>query len=114
MNVYDNETKIYPDLKPSALQEPQAYRSKKLTEIEAYLLDEIEVCERIAKKMKRFNTITCITDTGLITLTVITGRISITPLAGVVGLPVGIALSGTSLLLSLATFIIRKSLKPLP
>ena len=44
MNVYDNETKIYPDLKPSALQEPQAYRSKKLTEIEAYLLDETDVC----------------------------------------------------------------------
>ena len=43
MSIYDNETKIYPDLKPSASQEPQAYRSKKLTEIEAYLLDETEV-----------------------------------------------------------------------
>ena len=51
MNKYDNETtKIYPDLSPTAPQEPQTYRLKKLTEIEAYLLDENEVRERIAKK----------------------------------------------------------------
>ena len=84
---------------------------KKLTEIEAYLLDEIEVRERIAKKMKRFNTITGIVDTGLITSTVITGGISIAAFANGVGLPVGIALSGTSLLLSLATVITQKSFK---
>ena len=53
MNKYDNETtKIYPDLSPTAPQEPQTYRLKKLTEIEAYLLDATDVRERIAKKMK--------------------------------------------------------------
>ena len=82
-----------------------------MTEIEACLLDEIEVRERIAKKMKRFNTITGIVDTGLITSTVITGGISIAAFANGVGLPVGIALSGTSLLLSLATAITQKSFK---
>ena len=111
MSIYDNETKIYPDLNPTAPQEPQTYRLKKLTEIEAYLLNEIEVRERIAKKMKRFNTITGIVDTSLITSTVITGGISIAAFASGVGLPVGIALSGTSLLLSLATAITRKSFK---
>ena len=50
MSIYDNETKIYPDLNPTELQEPQAYRLKKMTEIEAFFLDEIEVRERIAKK----------------------------------------------------------------
>ena len=52
MSIYDNETtsKIYPDLNPTAAQEPQTYHLKKLTGIEAYLLDEIEVCEPIAKK----------------------------------------------------------------
>ena len=84
---------------------------KKLTEIEVFSLDEIEVREWIAKKMKRFNTITGILDTGLITSAVITGGISIAAFAGGVGLPVGIALSGTSLLLSLATVITRKSFK---
>ena len=50
MSIYDNETKIYPDLNLTAPQEPQAYRLKKITEIEAYLLDEIEERKRQAKK----------------------------------------------------------------
>ena len=113
MSIHDNETtsKIYPDLKPTAPQEPQTYCLRRLTEIEAYLLDEIEVCEQIAKKMKRFNTITGIVDTGLITSTVIPGGTSIAAFASGVGLPAGIALSGTSLLLSLAIVIPRKSFK---
>ena len=79
------------------------------------MLDGIEVRARITKKMKRFNKITGIVETGLITSTVITGGISIAAFASGVGLPVGIALSGTSLLLSLATVITRKTLlKPLP
>ena len=48
MSIYDNETsKIYPD-NPAAPQEPQLSLIK-LTEIEAYLLDEVEVRERLAK-----------------------------------------------------------------
>ena len=61
--------------------------------------------------MKRFNTITGIVDTGLIRSTVITGGISISAFSSDVGLPVGIALSGTSLFLSVATAITRKSFK---
>ena len=111
MSIYDNEEKNYPDLSPTAPQEPQSYRLNKLSEIEAYFLNEIEVCEQIAKKIKRFNSITGIVDTGSITSTVITGGISIAAFASGVGLPVGITLSGTSLLLSLATAITRKSFK---
>ena len=76
-----------------------------MAEIEAFFLDEIEVRERTAKKIKRFNTITGIVDTGLIT------AISIAAFASGDGLPVGAALGGTSLLLSLATIITRKSFK---
>ena len=94
-----------------APQELQTYRLQKLTEIEAYLLNEIDVREPIAKKMKRFNTITGIVDTGLITSMVITEGISVAAFASGVGLPVGAALGGTSLLLSLATVITRKSFK---
>ena len=61
--------------------------------------------------MKRFNAITGIVDTSLITSTVITGGISMAAFVSGVGLSVGIALSGTSLLLSLATAITRKSFK---
>ena len=111
MSVYENKTKIYPDLNPAAPQEPQTYCLNKLSETEAYFLHEIEVREQIAKKIKRFNTITGIVDTVLITSTVITGGISIAAFATSAGLPVGIALSGTSPLLSLATAITRKSFK---
>ena len=61
--------------------------------------------------MKRFSMITDIVDTGLITSRVITGGISSAAFASVVGLPIGIALSGTSVLLSLATAITWKSFK---
>ena len=65
----------------------------------------------MAKKMKLFNTITGILDTGLITSTVITGGISVAVFASGVGLPVGIALGGTSSPLSLTTVITRTSFK---
>ena len=61
--------------------------------------------------MKRFNTITGIADTGLITSMVITGGINIAAFASGVGLSIGIALSGTSLLLSLATAITQNYFK---
>ena len=111
MSVYDNETKIYPDLNPSAPQETKSYRLNKLSEIEAYFLNEIEVREKIAKKMKRFNAITSIVDTSLITSLVITGEISVAEFASGIGLLVGAAFGGAGLFLSLATVIIRKSFK---
>ena len=82
-----------------------------MSEIESYFLNEIEVREQVTKKMKRFNTITGIIDTGLVTSTIITGEISIAAFASGVGLPVVIAFIGTSLLLSLAAAITRKSFK---
>ena len=50
MSTYDNENKIFPDLNPTALQEPQSYHLNKLSEIEAYFLNETEVRKQIAKK----------------------------------------------------------------
>ena len=79
-----------------------------MTKIEAYFLYKIEVREPIVKKIKRFNTITGIVGTGLITSMVMTGGISIAAFESGIGLPVSIALSGTSLILSLATVITRK------
>ena len=61
--------------------------------------------------MNRFNANTGIVDTGLITPTVITGGISTAAFASGVDLSVGIALSGTSLLLSPATVVTKKSIK---
>ena len=115
MSVYDNDkSKIYPTLDtsapPSQEVNPRTYRLAKISEIEAYFLDEIDAREKLAKKIKRFSTITAVLDTSLITTTAITGGISIAALASGIGLPVGISLSATSLLLSLATTITRKTI----
>ena len=74
-------------------------------------LMKLKSVKGLSKKMKRFNTIPGIVDTDLITSTVITEGVSIAAFASGVGLPVGIALSGTSLLLFLATVITRKAFK---
>ena len=107
MSIYDNETKFYPDLNPSATQESQAYCLNKLSETEAFFLDEIEVREQIAKKKKMIQYNHRYRRHSLITSTMITGGISIAAFASRVGLPVGITLSGTSL--SIATAITQKS-----
>lgn len=61
MSIYDNKTsKVNPDLKPTAPEEQHEYRLKKLMEIEAYLLDDNVVRERLVKRMKQFNEITSI------------------------------------------------------
>ena len=108
MSIYDNETKIYPDLNPTAPQEPQTYRLKKLTEIEAFFLDEIEERRREAKKKKRLNTIIDIVETGSTTSAVIAGGASIPAFDSGAGLPVGAALGGLGVALSLLTVATRK------
>ena len=82
-----------------------------MTEIKAYLLDKIEVREKLTKNMKRFNTITRVMGTGLITSTVVTGGVSIAAFAGDVGRLVGIELARISLIFFLATVIPQKSCK---
>ena len=67
-----------------------AYQLKKLIKIEAYLLDEVDITERLAKKMNAFSAITSVVDTGLISSKVITGGVSIAAFASDVGLFVGL------------------------
>ena len=109
MSIYNNETsKIYPDLNPTAPQEPQTYRLEKITEVEVYLLDEIEAHRREAKKVKLFNTIKGIIGTGLITSAAITGGAFIPAFASGVGLPAGTAIEGIGVVLSLLMVATRK------
>ena len=108
MSIYNNETKIYPDLNHSAPQEPETYRLKKLTEIEAFFLDEIEIRRREEKKKNWLNTIIIIVDTGLITSAVIAGEASIPAFSSGAGLLVGAALGGLGVVLSLLTVATRK------
>ena len=62
-------------------------------------------------RWNNFNTIASVIDTGLIASTVIIGGPSIAAFTDDAGLPVGITLSGTSLLFSLKTGITWKPFK---
>ena len=70
----------------------------------------MEERKKLAKKVRRIGISILIADTGLIITTAITGSISIAAFASGVAIPVGIALTGASLLLSIATTVMRKSL----
>ena len=59
----------------------------------------MEEREKLAKKVRRIGNSILIVDTGLIITTVITGSTLIAAFASGVAIPVGIALTGTSLLL---------------
>ena len=83
---------------------------RKVSEIEAFFLHKMEEREKLAKKVRRIGNSILIVDTGLIITTVITGSTSIAAFASGVAIPVGIALTGTSLLLSIATTVTQKSL----
>ena len=54
------------------------------------MLDEVDITERLTKKMNAFSAITSVVDTGLISSKVITGGVSIAAFASDVGLFVGL------------------------
>ena len=76
-----------------------------------YLLDKIQVCERLAKKMKLLNIVRRVVEIGLVTLTVITAGVSIAAFTSGVRLFFGIALSKTSLNFSHVKVITQKSFR---
>ena len=110
MSVYDNN-KVYPTL-PSAPEDStaQKYRLQKISEIETFFLHEIDEREKLAKKFRRIGNSILIVDTGLIITIVISGTASIATISSGVAIPIGIVLTGTGLLLSIATTVTRKSL----
>ena len=110
MSVYDNN-KVYPTLPTTPADDTaQNYKLQKVGEIEKFFLEEMEQREKLEKKVRRIGNTILIADTGLIITTVITGSTSIAAFANGVAIPVGIALTGPSLFLTIATTVTRKSL----
>ena len=50
MSIYDNETKIYPDLNPMAPQEPQAYRLKHRLKLRHFFNMKLKFVNGLPKK----------------------------------------------------------------
>ena len=112
MSKYGNETSnIYPDLNPIApLQQevnPQNYGLAKISEVEIYFSDKICKREKLAKKL--LATISNAVGIELIATVVITDSLSITLFTTGGAFPIGMALSGMSILLPLENSASRKS-----
>ena len=84
----------------------QSYRQVNVRDIETYFLSETDEWKCVAKKMKRFNTITYVLDTELVTTTVATGRFLITPLTIDVEVPLEFSPKGSSVLFLISMTII--------
>lgn len=89
MSLYHNETsKIYSDLNSATPKEAQIFPLKTLTEFEGEALMKLKFLKGWPKKIKRFNAIASVLETGLITSTVITVAVSIAVFAIGAGWPV--------------------------
>ena len=105
--------KIYPDIAsaPSVEAESQNYRLKKIEEAEKFLRDETEKRDKLAKQFKRRVTVSTISDTSMISTIAALEIVSIVTITTGVGIPVGIALASTGLILGLGSVVIHKTQK---
>ena len=81
----------------------QEFRLKKIDEIRNYLIEEINRNELLSKKHENVFRVFNYTDQSLIVISTITGCVSISAFASLVGIPVGISRSTTGLKICLIT-----------
>ena len=68
----------------------QKFRLKKIDEIRNYLIEEINRNELMSKKYKKFCRVLNYIDHSLIVISTITGYVSISAFASLIGIPIGI------------------------
>ena len=83
---------------------------KKLVKLRHFSYMKLTNVKKLAKKFRRIGNSILIVNTGLIITTVISGSTSIAAISSGVAIPIGIVLTGTILLLSIATTVTKKSL----
>jgi len=108
------EDKIYPDISSAptdSADESQAYRLKKIDEMEKFLCDEVSYRDTLAKKCKRRASAFSISDTSAITAITALEIASILTLTTGVGAPVGVTLASAGLALGVGSVMIHKTQK---
>ena len=86
----------------------QEFRLKKIDEIRNYLIEEINRNELMSKKHKKPCRVLNYIDHSFIVISTITGCVSISAFASLVGIPIGITSSETELKTSVITAGIKK------
>ena len=75
----------------------QEFRLKKIDEIRNYLIEEINQNKLMSKKHKKVCRVLNYIDHSLIVISTITGYVSLSAFASLVGIPIGITSSATGL-----------------
>ena len=86
----------------------QEFRSKEIDKTRNYFIEETKQNELISKKHKKICKVLNYTEHSLIVSSTVTGCVSISALASLVGIPVGIASSAVTIKISVITAGIKK------
>ena len=107
-SVYDE--KIYPPIATAPPNDDnQAYRLKKIDELEKFLRSEIESRDKLAKRFKRRATTATFSDTSVITAITTLGATSIGLASTGIGTALIPILASTGLALGIGSAVIRKT-----
>ena len=92
------------------LSEQTKFRLDEISKIENYFIEEINQRKSYSKKLNKYVTAFDYIDKVLIVLSATSGGVSIISFTSIVGAPVGIASASLTLIFSLTTGIVKKSM----
>ena len=95
----------------ASLNDQQQFRLNKINETKYYFVAEIKERELMSKRLSKYIASFDYFDKSLIVLSVTTGSISIASFATVIGAPVRMTSTSSSLAFSITTGIVKKLLK---
>ena len=110
-NFIETLTNTYSNLNAISLSDQAKFRLNEINKIKNYFHSEIKERKVMSKKLSKYIANFHYFDKTLIFLSATSGRISIISFTSVIGVPVGIASTSFSLVLSLATGARKKLLK---
>ena len=110
MNDFNKTPNIYPNLATNILNEQQ-FRLNKINEIKYYFLAEIREREPISENISKYIAPLDYSDKSLNALSILSGSISITSFASVIGVPAGIIGASCSFTVSITSGFVKRFLK---
>ena len=110
MDDFNKTPNIYPNLNAIPSNEQQ-FRLNKINEIKDYFLAEIRERELISKNLSKYISSLDYFDKSLYVLSILSGSISITSFASVVGVPEGIIEASCSFTFSITSGFVKRFLK---
>ena len=110
MNDFNKTPNIYPNWATNISNEQQ-FRLNKINEIKYYFLAEVREREPISKNLSKYIAPLDYSDKSLNVLSILSGSISITSFASVIGVPAGIIGASWSFTVSITSGFVKRFLK---